>query len=400
MKHHLLFFLFLSLSTTTYAQSLFEAGYFIDNTGKRTEILLKNIDWWNNPIEIEYKLLNSNESQVIGIQEIGEFGILNKLQYIRTTVAIDRSSSVTNNLSEQRSAELVEEQLFLKKLVSGNAHLYSYKEGNLQRYFYQLGDGDITQLIYKKYAKDDGLIRENTRYKQQLFNEFKCDGITKKTIDFVGYTAKQLTKFVVKYNKCKGGSVIDFEQNDNEDLFDLSIRSGARLSSFSVRDGGQFNESFGLNIELQVGIETEITLPYWNNRFALLAEPTFRQIKKEMTTARAAVGVSYSSVEVPIGMRYYFKNNGSSKSFINAVANIDAAFNSKVYFANNLDNLMKDSGLTVNPRITLGIGVGHKYQDRLSIEVRYNLRRDGLSQYAFWTMPYTSLALIFGYTLF
>ena len=37
------------------AQTKFEKGYFVDNSGQRTEVLIKNLDWKNNPTEFEFK---------------------------------------------------------------------------------------------------------------------------------------------------------------------------------------------------------------------------------------------------------------------------------------------------------------------------------------------------------
>jgi len=61
----------------------FEAGYFIDNDGKRTDCLIRNLDWRNNPVQIDWK---SGESEPVTTKDIGnitEFGIGNQLRYVR-----------------------------------------------------------------------------------------------------------------------------------------------------------------------------------------------------------------------------------------------------------------------------------------------------------------------------
>jgi hypothetical protein len=46
----------LFLFSFSYAQITFEKGYFINNSGDRTECFIKNIDWRDNPTKFEYKM--------------------------------------------------------------------------------------------------------------------------------------------------------------------------------------------------------------------------------------------------------------------------------------------------------------------------------------------------------
>jgi len=49
-------FLLMLTACFTYSQINYEAGYFIDNNGKKTECLIKNVAWKNSPLNFEYKL--------------------------------------------------------------------------------------------------------------------------------------------------------------------------------------------------------------------------------------------------------------------------------------------------------------------------------------------------------
>lgn len=40
----------------SYAQIIFENGYFINELNQKVECFIKNIEWRNNPTEFEYKL--------------------------------------------------------------------------------------------------------------------------------------------------------------------------------------------------------------------------------------------------------------------------------------------------------------------------------------------------------
>ena len=145
MKKQLLLFLTVLLSFNSYSQISFEKGYYINNNNQKTNCLIKNIDWKNNPTEFEYKLYENSESKETNIKLIKEFGIDNISKYVRNTVNIDRSRETINNLSNDRNPIFKEEEVFLKVLVEGKANLYQYDDGNLRKYFYNKENSNIEQ---------------------------------------------------------------------------------------------------------------------------------------------------------------------------------------------------------------------------------------------------------------
>ncbi len=114
MKKLLLALFTLILSVNSSAQINFEKGYFINNSGDKTECLIKNIDWKNNPTEFLYKLLENDTPKTATIEMVKEFGINNISKYSRANVNIDRSSEMADKLSTNKSPVFNEEQLFLK----------------------------------------------------------------------------------------------------------------------------------------------------------------------------------------------------------------------------------------------------------------------------------------------
>lgn len=91
MKKKLTFALIFILSFNIYAQIKFEKGYFIDNNNFKTECLIQNLDWLNNPAKINYKLNESSEASEQSINTIKEFSV-NTTKYIRFSLNIDKSS--------------------------------------------------------------------------------------------------------------------------------------------------------------------------------------------------------------------------------------------------------------------------------------------------------------------
>ncbi len=91
MKKQSLLLLLMIISLTSYAQIKFEQGYFIDNNGTKTECLIKNVDWHDNPSQIEYKISEDDEARMGYIRNIKEFAV-SDLKYVKATVNIDISS--------------------------------------------------------------------------------------------------------------------------------------------------------------------------------------------------------------------------------------------------------------------------------------------------------------------
>ena len=74
-KHAGISLFLLLMVVCSYGQIRFEKGYFITNENQRTECLIKNVDWKNNPHEFLYKLKDRKETQKGTIQSVKEFGI-------------------------------------------------------------------------------------------------------------------------------------------------------------------------------------------------------------------------------------------------------------------------------------------------------------------------------------
>ncbi|MBC8882755.1 hypothetical protein H9X57_03255 [Flavobacterium piscinae] len=90
----------------------------------------------NNPTEFEFKYNENEESQIISINNAKEFVVDGKSKYIRAKVDIDRSSSITKDLSNNKLPVFKNETLFLKNIVEGKANLFLYEDNNLVRFFF------------------------------------------------------------------------------------------------------------------------------------------------------------------------------------------------------------------------------------------------------------------------
>lgn len=385
-------------SYSCYAQIKFEQGYFISNEGDKTECLIKNIDWKNNPIEFEFKLSVSSDAEKATIASVKEFGIANAATYKRFLVDIDRSRHEVDRLSTNINPEFGAETLFLKTLVEGPATLYVYIDGNIERFFYSSDGADVKQLVYKSYLTPDNKIGRNLGFRQQLWLDLSCDKLTMNDAVNISYNKKDLTRYFLKYNGCKNPVFINTgEQKNTLSPFSLSIKPGLDYSSLTIhhRESADRDIDYGNKVNYRLGVEAEYVLPFNKNKWALLAEPSYRYFKAEKNDGNKNLNVDYQSIELPLGVRHNFFLTNKSKIFISGFYVVEFAFDSKIEFVEgtNLDDLV------IRPGRNAALGLGYNNDNKYSVELRYFTKRRLFEDTNYWSSEYNNLSVILGYKI-
>ena len=417
----LLTFVFILCFSFSKAQINFEKGYFISNSGIKTQCLIKNIDWKDNPTQFEYKIeANDTQIKTESIASVTEFGIDNTSKFKRYKVNIERSGNDLKDISDSKNPKWKEEVLFLKVLIEGDATLFSYSDNSIYKYFLESKNSPIEQLIRIKYinyeknpgeAYFDDSIRENNHFRQQLFNNLKCDAITAKDLENTKYTKSSLMSIFEKYNSCMGSDTsTNFKEKTKKESIIIRITPSINLTSplKIVDPNPYYNISTSINGKpvFKIGAEFEYILPFNNNIWSIFINPAYQKYGVEKTYVKNDgfgsqgadvtynVVVDYSSVEIPMGIRRYFflKNNG--KIFVNAAYINNSIGNTKI----NINNGKKilESGSSSN----FAFGVGGNFKNKFSVELRYNSSINLLRDYYQYKANYSSLGLIFGYRIF
>jgi len=382
MKIKLLIFFTTIFTFNCYSQISFENGYFIDNNNQKINCLIKNLDWEKNPTEFKYKLSESSELNEKTIKSVKEFGIDNTLKYVRSIVKMDRSSNDVNELDNERRPTFLEEELFLKVLVEGKSTLYSYVDNRLIRYFYSIEKSNIEQLVFKRYMTPEYNVGTNNRFRNQLWKDLKCADIKINRIEKLEYRKSDLVNFFVAYNNCNNQKSINFEEKEKKDLFNLTIRPRLNMSSF---ESSFSNATFKKSLDFAFGIEAEFILPFNNNKWSFIIEPIYTSFTIEnQTNGGLQDEIEYSTLECNAGVRHYFFLNDKSKIFINASFIYDLRINE----ATNLTT------------IYLAFGLGYKFNDKYSLEIRQQTPRQISVDSGSSFVDSKSLSIIFGYTLF
>lgn len=401
-KKFLLVFYLVSCSIT--AQIKFEKGYFINNNNEKIECLIKNIGWKNNPDKIEYKVSENQEIKKTNIESIIEFSVGN-LKYKKFKVDIDRSSQQLSQLNYIKTPKFNSETLLLKVLTEGTYNLFSYTDHNLQVFFYINKNNSIEQLFYKKYKISEIKIGENTSYKRQLYSFTTCENISQYRLNKLRYSESELVKLFVEGNQCENPNYV-YNKTIDKGAFHLTVRPGLNLNSLayvtmkSSTIPSKKTIDFGKSTFFRIGVETEYNFAFNRGKWSIIFEPTYGsyKAKSNSNTVPAYSGeLTYSTLELPFGIRHYFFINDKSKIFLNFLFVPIVDLGSKIEFDSNLR-----PDYNIKGGSDLGCGIGYNFNNKFSFEYRYFLGRENVIHNLFVRNQSESqnMSFIFGYSIF
>jgi len=405
----LLFFLILGLNGFT--QNSFQKGYYINNSDKRVDCLIKNNGWLSNPTEFKYKLSENSEQKTQTINSVKEFEITGITKYVRHDIDIDRSSSVIEEMDFNRQPVFNNEQLFLKVLIEGKGSLYVYEDNGLVRYFFNQNLADVKQLVFKNYLTENLQVAKNEQFRQQLWDALKCESISMSLVDKTNYRQSDLVKLFVKYNECANSEFINYKAKKKKDLFNLTIRPGISISSLVLDGPAQvIREPYDFDRGLtsfRFGLEAEFILGFNNNKWTIIFEPTYQQIEAEatavinLTTGEESLAkLNHKSIQVNLGIRHYMFLNKDLKLFANASVVNDNSLDSSVEIIRRENDFAPIFSADLRSHYALAIGVGCKYKDRYNLELRYIANRNILNSQGAWGTKFSSVSMILGYSMF
>lgn len=398
--------LLMLLSNFIIAQAKYEKGYFVDNSGQKTECLIKNEDWRDNPTYFYYKSSLEEKEKANNIKSVKEFAVEGQNKFERYEVLLDTSEVNLDRLTEIRNPEWKKKTLYLKVIVDGDPKLYEYVEGNKRKYFFTTKDKKVEQLVYKEYLERGGItILKNKLYQQQLLNDARCeDEKIKRKISFLNYKYDDLVKYFLEVNNCNGNKIVEIQEiNKKRKAVNIKVKTGINFTSVettNIESSKNEKVDFGKKALFRIGAELEYLLPFRNSKFTLFIEPSYQAGYKSdcVIYNEYAPGyyhtykldVIYKTFDVAGGVRYNYFLSGNSKIFLNLGVSHSQLIEGRIKF---------DSGreLDLNTPLKLFFGAGFTYK-KLLIETRFiNSSNIGDSHP---DAKFRSFGLAVGYTIF
>ncbi|UAB83188.1 hypothetical protein INR75_13425 [Zunongwangia sp. SCSIO 43204] len=262
-------------------QISFEEAYYITNQGERISGYIEFTNKSNNPENFKFKPSKSSSEQILSIDDVSEVVIRNRAKYIRAIVPVNISSIQVNNLVADRRPNLVEKKIFLYSLVEGRVSLFQYLNEGIRNYYIKEGsDRDFELLIYKKFRNSNNSVGENKRYQQQLLDRFSGNCIDPTSITKLQYRQSPFVKIITAYNNCnKNPEEISESSGETRKSFQLNIRPRVNYNSVSVsnNDYNAYDVELDEKVGFGLGLEAEFILPFFQNKWSLVLEPTFYQ---------------------------------------------------------------------------------------------------------------------------
>lgn len=403
MKKKLFYVAIFIATLNTYAQITFEKGYFINNSGEKTECLIKNEDWKNNPSQFIYKEISSSIEKRGTINLVREFSIYNFSKFVRESVDIDMSRNNINYLSRKRAPIFKKKVVFLKTLVKGNANLYVYQDSFLIKFFFSKRAGRKSQLVYKKYTIDGDIVENNNQYKQQLATNLKSPRINKKEFNNLRYNKKGLINIFNKYNQITDSKPAFKLDEEKKNSLNVSLKLGYKSSSLSLNNPvNEINLKHDNENNFRFGIEVEYLFSFNKNKWSIFTEPRFQKFKSTKTIDTSLLSgskltskIDYTSIEIPIGIRHYMFLNKKSKLFINLALVFDLSQDSSASLTRADGSSYID--LPFDTQSSLSFGIGYKYNDKLSFELNAQTGRK-IVNHNYWGSNYQTTSLSLGYS--
>ena len=390
-----------------YAQKSYEKGYFINNTGIKTDCLIESKDWESSPKELYFKLTAESVLQKLSLDTISAFEIFGASKYISKTVQIDKSSSDINNLSPVKNPVWQTEKLLLKELVEGKASLYLYSEINLTRFFYSVNDSNLQQLVYKTYrATNDNLeifIGTNNNFRQQLYVDVNIPDY-KFDLSKIMYEQKELEKYFEDYNaQFKTTKKVLVKEKTKKDFFKAAIMVGVNYTNLKVVEVFHpiNSQDFGAFISPLIGAEFEFNLPLARNNWSILLQPVYNsKISGKLQNISHSDNqpieseFSYQGIDIPLGVRYRYSLNSKLKVY--ATGYIETGLMS--WYKTSISVDQKPFVILLERALTPGFSIGVDY-DNIGLELKAFANKDFIVRQQTFRTDFNVISLGFKYRL-
>ncbi|WP_179319265.1 hypothetical protein [Winogradskyella helgolandensis] len=335
---------FLFITSSVFAQVNFQEGYFIDNSNTKVECFIKNLDWKRNPQTITYRLTKDASEETLSSSQLKEFRIYETDNFYRRYTI---NKELVGLFIEEM--QLSTNFVLLKVLVDGQFNLYELHT-NSNYYFFYKKKAELVLLDYKKTVDKNNTIRESSKFKKQLYDNFKCDDFKLKDYSNLRYNSTNLSDFFSEFNECYGGEYVNLQNQRTKAKVSFKVRGGLNLISSQTNKNSYILsytippwsanpisqdvsksftgvEKYDSSNNFSLGIELEVRLPFVQNKWSVFAAPNYQNVSETYGSAsfsetniadfKITSNLSYSFIQIPIGLRRYFYVNDRLEIYAN-----------------------------------------------------------------------------------
>lgn len=319
------------------AQVRYEKGWFVDNTGRKVECLIKNDERFSKTSQFMYKMSEDSEERVATIAEISSFSVGNML-FERHEVMIDYSEDDINagyDISSEPNQE--REVVFLQVLCDGQARLYYYEIPKVKKnYFFSTTESpELEYLINKNYMTDNrtGFLRENKAFRHQLYIGLANMGVTPDDVNHLEYDENQLMDLFDKLNGTKSARYA-------QGRFGIDLQGTYRPASH----GGY---------SIGAGVSFEYLFSKYRNKWAVFFMPEMKMLRMAYTGKDGEIHQSNTiyDIQLQAGGRYYMYLNNSVRCYLEGSLNLGIGLEGE----GGWDNINIGGGVKLSDLVSIGV---------------------------------------------
>ncbi|MEO1484316.1 MAG: hypothetical protein AAFU57_01125, partial [Bacteroidota bacterium] len=352
------------------AQTKYEKGYMVTDSGDSISCYIKNYKWLNSPSNIVFKKTLSASEQIMNASEIKLFQIEGYSKYLKINDSLPITDRFTSDKGLNSTPKRFFAEVFVKQLISGKASLYEYRGANGSVFLLQMEDSKPIPLDYKEYLDtNSNQILKNNIFRRQVLKMLGPD--TDNVIQTLEYREKDLVNYLRKYNYRNGdyltaqGEVV----KDRKATFLLHAVGGVMQYQLTTTLSGR-EATLEDKLAPRFGLELESILPINNNEFAVFISGQYSSYSSEVLVdfngaVINAAEVEFSQLTAGFGLRYYLFLSQKHSIMLNGGGNLDFNFNGTYTGRNEFRttlNTIEDSGFST----FFGIGYSLKQKVRLS----------------------------------
>jgi hypothetical protein len=380
-------------SVSAFAQIEFEEAYYITQDGVKKQGLIKNLGWKKNPNSFQFKSSENEVPKVVDITEAPLFEIIGQLKYVRAEVPVDQSTDSRTQLGVSMVPEFETDTVFLKVVLEGVASLFELETEVNKRFYFQINNGEIVPLEYKKFFISSTEIRTNKTYQQQLANQLLCANT--EVIDFekIEYKKRALIAVFKSYHTCMNSEYIEYKGKKTKRL-NISIGPRVYISTLEVTGSRERDfADFGSVTHFTFDIEVEAFLPFNNNQWSILFGVTPQRFSNTITNEFGTVSFDHSSINVPVGVRFNKYLNPQSRWYLQSglILTMFGETDIQYDYRNGANDTVSKPGFS--------FATGYIFKDMINVQLEIEPRRQLFALATTFETMYRTASLSVSYQL-
>ncbi|QSS97867.1 hypothetical protein [Psychroflexus sp. ALD_RP9] len=407
------FFILVLLPIFGISQNNLKSGKIVFSDGFVRKGLINDVNWRDAFTQIDFKLNENAKTESFSVDEVDYF-MVDGEKYKSANVKLNTSAIKDQKLSNTKEPKIIEKTVFVKVLAESNSiELYQVYYNYIPNYLLSQDD-EITTLIYHRYVKQ-GKIFANNQFRNQLYRSLDCLEASK--YRKYEYKADDLLDLLKAHFKCKEIDDALVLYNKDTERIEFNIRpklgviTSQVTSDFTAFENFKYEISPDRQTNISFGVEFEFLLPFRSKSYSIFIEPTY---VSNSSTARspvveqgpglasrsAEVFVDYQAIEVPIGVKKYFRLNSNSNLFIAGsgifALNLDSTLEAR--FISNNTEPRAVFNFDVKNIFGFGLNLGYELNNKYSIELKYSFNRE-IEDIVGFASKYNHFGVYLGYKI-